>query len=337
VPKTLQYRSGSVIYFQGDAAEKIFVLKVGQINLIYQDIETGEDTHDFVQPGEFFGVKSTLGHYAREENAIALQDSTIMSFTIPEFESLALSNTRIIMKMLKFFSQQLRRIHQQVSSVMDKKEQPDPEIGLFSIGEYYLRNKQFPQAKYVFSRYLNYYPSGRKAVLTAKYLEVVESQLKTVAGKEPSGRRVSPQIVPEPASPGTPKNLSAAATAYNEAMDRILKRKYQQAYIAFNNIVQADADPDYTIKSSYELGRCLFLLAKYRDCIQYYTSMITKYPKHPKLAETLFFMGQSYEKIGQKEQAEVFYTKARSLSGEKGELMEETPENSPPPAKAAEA
>ncbi|MFP3090248.1 cyclic nucleotide-binding domain-containing protein [Treponema sp. TIM-1] len=328
MPKTLQYRSGSVIYFQGDMADKIFVLKVGQINLVYQDIETGEDTHDFVQPGEFFGVKSTLGHYPREENAIALQDSTIMAFTVPEFESLALSNTRIIMKMLKIFSKQLRRIHQQVSSVMEKKEQPDPELGLFNIGEYYLRNKQYSQARYVFNRYLTHYPLGRKANQAEKNLELAESQARAAAvGKASASHRTPPEIVRVKPPVEAPKNISATAAAYNEAMDRILKRKYQQAYIAFNNIVQADAEPEYTIKSSYELGRCLFLLAKYRDCIQYYTTMITRYPKHPKLAETLFFMGQSYEKIGKKEQAAIFFKKARSLSGEKEDESQEKTAN----------
>jgi TolA-binding protein len=325
MPKTLHFRSGSVIYFQGDAADKIFVLQTGQINLVYQDIETGEDTRDFVQPGEFFGVKSALGHYPREENAIALQDTTIMAFTLSEFESLALANTRLIMKMLKIFSNQLRRIHQQVASIMEKNEQQDPEVGLFNIGEYYFKNKQFSQAKYVFGRYLIYYPFGKKAAQAVKNLEIARLH----PGAAPAGRgsvhhQSSPQqIVPEQPPAEAFQNPSTIAAAYNAAMNHIHKRKYQQAYIAFNNIVQADADPEYTIKSSYELGRCLFLLAKYRDCIRYYTTMITKYPKHPKLAETLFFMGQSYDKIGKKAQAEIFYKKARSISGEKEDEPQE--------------
>jgi CRP-like cAMP-binding protein len=85
-----------------------YILQTGQVNLVYQDIETGEDGHDFVQTGEFLGVKSTLGRYPREENAIALQDTTVMAFTVPEFESLVMSNTRIIMQMLKLF---VRRIY----------------------------------------------------------------------------------------------------------------------------------------------------------------------------------------------------------------------------------
>jgi len=176
MPKPLQYRSGSVIYFQGDAADKVFILQNGKVSLVYQDIETGEDVRDQVQPGEFFGVKSALGRYAREENAIALADTTIMAFTVQEFEAVAMANIRIIIKMLKVQSTQMRKIHKQVSSLMDKEE-VKPDEGLFNVGEYYLKNKRFSQAQYVFNRYLTFYPSGRNAIQATKNLVLAESSM----------------------------------------------------------------------------------------------------------------------------------------------------------------
>ena len=53
MPKPLQYKSGSLIYFQGDPADKVFILQSGKVNLVYQDIENGQDVHDLVQPGEW--------------------------------------------------------------------------------------------------------------------------------------------------------------------------------------------------------------------------------------------------------------------------------------------
>jgi CRP-like cAMP-binding protein len=146
MPKALQYRAGSLIYFQGDAADKVFILQKGSINLAYQDIETKQDVHDLVQPGEFFGVKSAMGRFPREENAMALSDASIMAFTVPEFEALASANTRIILKMLKVFSNQMRQIHNQVSNLMEKGEM-NPDVGLFNTGEYYLKTKRFSHAK----------------------------------------------------------------------------------------------------------------------------------------------------------------------------------------------
>ena len=160
-PKAVQYRANSIIYFKGDQSDRIFLLNSGKVSLSYVDIETGQEVRDLIKMGEFFGVKSALGRYMREETAIVLQDSAVMVFSVPEFEQLAAKNTRIITKMLKVFSNQLRRIHRQVQNLMVSDEQVNPETGLYKIGEYYLKNKRYGQALYAYKRYLVYYPIGR--------------------------------------------------------------------------------------------------------------------------------------------------------------------------------
>ena len=303
----------------------IFIVQSGKVNLSYQDTESGEDQHDLVQPGEFFGVKSALGRYPREENAIAIVDTSIMAFTVPEFEAMAQANTRIIMKMLKVFSNQLRRIHHQVSNLLEKTEETPPEMGLFNVGEYYLKNKRFAQAKYVFSRYITYYPSGRHAAQAAKNLELSESQAASMPqSASRGGAPVTPSSVPSAVSfsdRGPSEQLGGSAKAYYDAVSMITQEKYQQAYISFNKIVDSGEDPEYTAKSSYEIGRCLFLLNKYDECIKYFTSMITKYPRHPDLGNALYFMGQSYEKLGKKDQAATFYKKILTMGSSEDDTI----------------
>jgi CRP-like cAMP-binding protein len=307
----MQYKAGSLIYFQGDPADKVFILQTGKVNLVYQDIETGQDVHDLVQPGEFFGVKSSLGRYPREENAMAILDATIVAFTVPEFEVLAMSNTRIIIKMLKVFSNQLRKIHKQVSSMMEKEEQ-NPEAGLFNVGEYYLKTKNFTQARYIFSRYLTFYPSGRNVAQAAGYLQ--QSELSSARSAVSPQESAAP--TPSPAVNSSKQDFTDSAKAYYDAVSLISQQKYQQAYLAFKKITDANEDAEYTAKSSFELGHCLFLLNKFDDCIRYFTMMITKYPKHPDLAGALFYMGQSYEKNNRKDQAMTFYKKVLSMPGD---------------------
>ncbi|MFQ3546951.1 MAG: cyclic nucleotide-binding domain-containing protein [Termitinemataceae bacterium] len=339
MPKALQYRGGSVIYFQGDVADKIFILQSGKISLNYQDIETGEDQHDMVQPGEFFGVKSAMGRYPREETALVLQDAAVIAFTVPEFEQLAATNIRIVMKMLKVFSNQLRRIHKQVSNLMEKQEQQNPELGLYSVGEYYLKNRQYAQAKYIFSRYLTYYPAGRMAAQAAKNLEIAETSLMRYGdGKGPapmpdrpsgspsqavSGARTA-GVNPAPAG-GAGKSggeeLSVVAKAYYDAVSLFSQEKYVQAFTAFKKIVEANIEPEYVAKSVYELGRCLYLLGKYDDCIKHYTNMITTYPKHPDLGSALYFMAQCYEKKGDKDRASSFYKKILSMTDDEDDAI----------------
>jgi CRP-like cAMP-binding protein len=176
MPKPLQYQAGSLIYYSGEAAERVLILQKGKVSLVYTVIETGTEMRDQVQPGEFFGVKSALGRFPREENAIALTDATVMSFTVPEFELLVTSNTRIIMKMLKVFSNQMRRIHAQVSS-LSETDSVKPDKGLFAIGEKYLKERRYSYAKYVFIRYLTHYPMGSDVEQAAKNLKIAESAL----------------------------------------------------------------------------------------------------------------------------------------------------------------
>lgn len=318
MPKPMQFQAGSIVYFRGDIATAIYILQSGKVSLNYQDLETGEDIHDPVSPGEFFGVKSALGRYPREENAIAVQDTAAMMFTVPEFEALAQSNTRIIMKMLKVFSTQLRRVHQQVSNLVNKTGGVDAETGLFKVGEYYLKNKRFSQARYVFSRYLTYYPSGHNAARAAKYLSMTEAA--ESAPPRISAAAPLPYAAPLP-SAAAPQKSGKAAQAYREAQSLLTQEKYQQAYFAFKKIADAGEDTEYTAKSSAEIGRCFFHLNKYDECIKYYTGMITKYPRHPDLGNCLFFMGQSYEKLHKHDQALTFYRKILTMITDKGDVV----------------
>jgi CRP-like cAMP-binding protein len=177
MPKPFQFNNGALIYYAGEEANKIYILQSGKVSLVYTDIETGDNIRSPVQPGEFFGVKSALGRFPREENAIAMANNTaVMAFTIPEFEALAMSNTRIIFKMLKVFSNQLRRVHAQVAS-LTKSENVEPDQGLFSLGEKYLKNKRYAHAKYIFNRYLIHYPTGAHAKQAVKNLQHAETAL----------------------------------------------------------------------------------------------------------------------------------------------------------------
>jgi TolA-binding protein len=311
MPKPLQYNSGSLIYFHGDPADKIFILQTGKVSLVYQDIETRTDMKEAVQPGEFFGVKSALGRYPREENAVTLSDTTVMAFTVPEFEAFAMANSRIIMKMLKVFSNQMRRVHKQVSKVMSKEEQ-QPADGLYHVGEFYLKNKRFSHAKHVFSRYLTFYPAGKNAAQASRNLEIAEDALSRYGDGKGPGVSIS-NAAPAAARPAQ-RDSGNAEKAYYDAVSLVSQGKYKEAFLAFKSIVDS-GDPEWTAKSSFEIGRCMFLMNKHEESLKYFTNMLTKFPKHPDLKEAIFIMGQCNEKLGRKDQAAAFYKKILSIGG----------------------
>ena len=320
MPKAGAYRANSVIYFQGDVSDRIFILQSGRVSLNYNDIETGKDLHDMVQVGEFFGVKSALGKYPREENAVVQADATVLVFTVPEFEVFSQANTRIIMKMLKVFSNQLRRVHKQVENLLEHGESLSPETGLFSTGTYYLKNRQYSQARYIFSRYLTYYPTGSLAAEASHYLETSESAAQKFGdGKGPAPlvvdkaqRAASQKSAASPAKePG--EQLSMTAKTYYEGVSLFSQEKYKEALAIFKKIVEANDDPEYTSKGVYDIGRSLFMLKDYDGAIKHFTGIVQNTPRHPDLVDILFFIGQGWEKKGDPERAKGFYKKILSM------------------------
>jgi CRP-like cAMP-binding protein len=173
MPKLVPYKAGSFVYFAGDAADKIFVLQSGVVDLVSTDIKTNRESHDVVQRGEFFGVKSALGNLPREESASVVQDASVMFFSVSEFEAFALQNPRIVLKMLKVFSNQLRTVNKQLATVLLQRD-VDTEQGLYSVGENLFKAGKYKQALYVFNRYLKVYPDGKNTGFAKKNKDAIE-------------------------------------------------------------------------------------------------------------------------------------------------------------------
>ena len=320
-PKAVQYRANSIIYFKGDQSERIFLLNSGKVSLSYVDIETGQEVRDLIKVGEFFGVKSALGRYMREETAVVLQDAAAMVFSVPEFEQVASKNTRIITKMLKVFSNQLRRIHRQVQNLMVSDEQVNPETGLYKIGEYYLKNKRYGQALHAYKRYLVYYPSGSYATdVTNKIMQAEEFVSRYGSGAPPAP---SPSA-PPPAGAQSPSSGAAQAApasgeladlgqAYYNAVSLISQEKYTEAFKAFKKILDGGADPEYASKAEFEMAKCLFYLKQYDQSIRSFSGIVQKFPKHPEIKDALFFVARSYEEKGDKARAGGLFKKIISM------------------------
>ena len=325
-PKAVQYRANSIIYFKGDQSDRIFLLNAGKVSLSYVDIETGQEVRDLIKMGEFFGVKSALGRYMREETAIVLQDSNVMVFSVPEFEQVASKNLRIITKMLTVFSNQLRRIHRQVQNLMVSDEQVNPETGLYKIGEYYLKNKRYGQALSSFKRYLVYYPTGSYATdVTSKIVQAEEFLSRYGSGipasptpgpsAPPAG--AAPRAAAAPAMAGTSTGeTSELAQLYYNAVSLVSQEKFIEAFKAFKKILDGGPDPEYTAKAEFEMAKCLFYLKQYDSCIKSFTGIAQKFPKHPELKDALFFVGRSYEEKGDKARAGGLFKKIISMGPE---------------------
>lgn len=172
---TRTYKSGSIIYFEGDKSEYIYILKAGKVFLTTIKLDTGEEYKEEVRQGEFFGVKSALGKYPREDTAQTVGNTTVLVLTPADFERLVLKNANVVKKMLRVFSNQLRRIVKMERSVLGETEIVNPDAELFKIGEYYYKAGVVKHAQYAYKRYMEYYPDGEKAALAMKRIRGIDA------------------------------------------------------------------------------------------------------------------------------------------------------------------
>ncbi|MCQ2579900.1 MAG: Crp/Fnr family transcriptional regulator [Treponemataceae bacterium] len=186
MPKVMQYSKGSVVYFEGDKDDRIFILQKGTIILSSIDVETGKEVAEPVREGEFFGVKSALGHFPREETVRVLTDSIAVAMTVPEFEKLFSGNKAIIMKMLQVFSSQLRNIHHKIKSILKSAEESIDD-GILDVVRSFYDDENYVTTFDLCKRYLTKFPNTYNKNEIAKYM--ADAKRKNEIEKNRPGRK----------------------------------------------------------------------------------------------------------------------------------------------------
>jgi len=307
MPKAIQYKPNSVVYFAGDLDDRVYLLQRGRVALTSTDIETGKQATEYIREGEFFGVKSALGHFSREESVMVLTDSIILCFSTPEFETFAASNTRIILKMLKVFSTQLRNIHRQTESMLHSELQTNPEDGLYSVAKVFFNSKQFRAAADVGERYSRLYPSGRYIGQIRQIIQNASGQVSNLGGSAGGVAQQDRRVTGGPV--GNDPTL-----AFTLAQGLEGQSKWDEAYKQYHSVIESD-DVASLGKAYAGAGRCLYEQDEYIRCVHLLTQFIAKDPKSLQLGEILMYMGMCYQRMNEFEKAKAFYTKARTLAG----------------------
>jgi CRP-like cAMP-binding protein len=184
MPKAMQYTKRSIIYFTGDRDEQIYVLQRGLIHLTGTDIETGEEITGQINPGEFFGIKSALGRFPREETASVVADSLVIALTIPEFEQVFSSNKQLILKMLKVFSTELRNLHRKTEKILDSTATVDQASGMIEVAKSFYEDSQYQACCDVCNKLLKLFPNNPDKDVVSALLKESKLRKDRLAGKQ---------------------------------------------------------------------------------------------------------------------------------------------------------
>ena len=172
MPKVLSYTKGSIIFFEGDKDERIYILQTGTVVLTQTDLETGAHTNEIVNPGEFFGVKSALAHKPKMETATVVTDVQVIQLSVVEFEQIIGKNQDMILKMLRVFSKDLRQIHKKTENVLknDTAALP-PEVGMNLVAQCFFDEQKYYSCFSTCNKFLERFPNATNAKAMKKLLD----------------------------------------------------------------------------------------------------------------------------------------------------------------------
>ncbi len=320
------YKGGSVIYMEKDRAEEIYVLQSGRVVLNYTSPDGKSEIREDVKIGEFFGVKSALGHYPREETAQVIGGANVLVFKMQDFEAFVAQKTHLILKMMKVFSSQLRQIHGKVREQLGQfSEARSPSFELMNVAEAYHKMGNYNYAVYAYKKYLEQYPQGNYVTRAKELLNIAQrnsiypSNIAPLTYEsEQESYSINSNLNTQEISARANNQLKEMFTKANQFFE---SAKYQEASVIYKSIsehkeTQNKEESQIVEESLFKYGICLRELDSLDDAYGTLSTYVKKYSKGSHSKEAIFTLGLISLAKGEKEKAIMLFNKTISIPPE---------------------
>jgi CRP-like cAMP-binding protein len=175
---SVKYQKDAYITVEGKSnADRFYIIQQGKV-AVSKEVEVAKEENKILNPGDFFGVISTMSNHSHIETAQALTEVVMIAVQRDQYGALIQKNALVAMKIITQFSKRLRFLNETLAGISMKKTADIGPDYLFEVAEYYFKQKQYSKAIHVFNRYLKHCPGGAKA---AAAKERIESLRKTHA------------------------------------------------------------------------------------------------------------------------------------------------------------
>ena len=101
----LEYRKGQVIYDQDQPSTSIYLVIDGKVKVCRMADDGRQVVVDIYQADEFFGESAFLSASTRDEQALALEGTKVMTWTTAEIEDLVTHRPRLAIALLQILVQ----------------------------------------------------------------------------------------------------------------------------------------------------------------------------------------------------------------------------------------
>lgn len=116
-----EYKKNDYIYFEEDAADKVFLVNSGKVKIGYVTEEGNEIITAILSKGEIFGEKAILGQENRNEFAQAVEKETsVCPITTPEMIDLLRENKEFSLKIYKFIGFRFKKLERRLQLLLFK-------------------------------------------------------------------------------------------------------------------------------------------------------------------------------------------------------------------------
>jgi CRP/FNR family transcriptional regulator, cyclic AMP receptor protein len=101
----LEYRKGQVIYNQDQPSTSIYLVIDGKVKVCRMADDEHQVVVDIYQTDEFFGESAFLSSPTRDEQALALENTKVMTWTTAEIEDIVMRRPRLAVALLQILVQ----------------------------------------------------------------------------------------------------------------------------------------------------------------------------------------------------------------------------------------
>jgi CRP-like cAMP-binding protein len=116
-----QYKKRDYVYFEEDAANKVFLIEKGKIKIGYYTEEGNEVVKAILTKGELFGEKAILGEEKRNEFAQSVDNLTsICPISISTMHDLMRENSTFSLKIYKFLGLRFKKLERRLQLILFK-------------------------------------------------------------------------------------------------------------------------------------------------------------------------------------------------------------------------
>jgi len=175
----VNFKKDAYIIVEGKAnADFFFILRSGSVRISKEVQVVEEEESNTLQPGDFFGVVSTMSTHSHIETAQALTDVSLIQVHRDQYGVLIERNAPVAMKIIQGFSKKVRYLDEALTQITFKNSAEGDPDQLFKVAEYYARQSKYNQAFFSYFQYIKAHPQGSQVAVAKDRMEKVKPYAK---------------------------------------------------------------------------------------------------------------------------------------------------------------